>query len=449
MDQDKDKNKETTGNNVPTKVEGKELATKQPMIGNLPVDVRVGKNGVIQAVAFKVKLTVADGDIYGISYYDSDAKGWKKRYMVSAQGYQRLNSFAGIHIITPKTLIINGQEHNNPYIERDSDGMKKTVYVRKIGLGRGPGGNLIALDQTLSYCAADYLRRDIQNIKAKGVCKNIVKNENFKEKEGFWYVKIFDNLFMEIDLNHEDVIKCIKTYQERINFSERLAATIVERNIMKKHPAISKGIVRPNEKGEIAIPIISWRESDMDMDKVNAVAVAVSEGRRPDGVDVLKENGNVSEDDIEDSSIAEGNDLNHENVSDAEIINDFIPDDNPPEEPEDTGNHEDEKSGIIDDLFGEEPEKEKKPEPVSKKEEPKKAPEPEKKIGDDPEKVKKVIKHILEMKITLIEMLKAEQEWAKIMKEHAPDLQGSDGPDLATLSLTALKKIQGACQKAL
>lgn len=449
---------------------GGELAKPQQMIGNYPVDVRVGKNGAIQAVAFKVKLTKTEGDIYGIPYFDSDAKNWKKRYMVSAQGYQRLNSFAGVHIITPRTLIINGQEHNNPYIERDEDGVKQTVYVRKIGLGRGPGGNLIALDQTLSYSPGDYLKRDIQNIKAKSVVRNIVKNKNFKEKEGFWYLKVFDNLYMEIDLNHEETMKCIKTYQERVNFAERLAATIVERNIMKKHPAIARQTVRPNDKGEVVIPIVSWRESDMEIDKVNEAAVSVSEGRRPTGVEVVQETGKATHEDVDDATVVEDNNTGTDQAGQA-VDAEFELVENEGGE-SDTGSESDgqgegEPDGdpegepdVFSDDYQEPPEPENqksksktKGATASKKDDKKdkENPEQENESGgkDDPEKIKKVVAHILEMKDTFINMLQAPHEWDKIMKEHAPDLQGTDGPDLATLPLNTLKKIQGACQRSL
>jgi len=243
------------------------IKSKEENFAGLPVTVRRTANGFVEAVRVPVKLSVKKGDIFNI----------QGQYILSAQGINKINSWAGISIVTPPELFIDGRPRNNPYIEREENGNTiKTVYVRKIGFGRSFSGNRIALDQTLAFSPKNYLIRDLLKIKIAGVVKTISLS-GYEKKEGYWYIDMGMGLGLEVDLSSEDFKKVLKTYNENVNFAERKASTIVERNIIKK--MIGEYKVTPDQNGEVVIFVYSWREKDLSLEEINNVSMDLSAGK--------------------------------------------------------------------------------------------------------------------------------------------------------------------------
>jgi len=286
----------------------REIITKEEIAG-LPVHVRRTANGGIMAIKAVVELHETEKDLYSVH----------KVYKPTAQGYYKLNRVAGIKLITPKTLFFDGLEHNNPYIEEFEGGAVKCVHLRKIGLGRDSTGNLSAIDQTISFSPMKYLVRDIMKIDKKGVVKTIVKQEDFKPDPTKWYIPVGMGLMVEADINHEDFQEKLCDYTNDLLFAERKAASILERNILKKHPAIGVDTVIPDRlidvpakiwnnkakryedktfKRAIAkVTLVVWREADIDFDKLGTVAEQISAGERPTDVEVTPEY--IQADDLE------------------------------------------------------------------------------------------------------------------------------------------------------
>lgn len=280
-------------------------------IAGMPANIRRTRKGIIEAVEIAIKLSVKAGEISEIpgGYYD-DNGSWVKKpsCIISAQGLQKLNSVAGISIFTPATLIVDGIERNNPYIEREPNGTTiRNVYVRKIGYGRSKTGNPVALDQTLCFSPKNYLVRDLLNIKAERVVDTVLIDE-IEKKPGRWYVPLASGLGLEIDIQHKDFKKCLKTFNENVNFAERKAATICERNLIKKFPSIAIYKVNPDSNGETTIPITSWVEKELSHQEIESLGECLARGDRPDFIEgefeIVREEVEAA-DDVDDAVLDE------------------------------------------------------------------------------------------------------------------------------------------------
>jgi len=232
--------------------------------------MRTYEGKTLAPVRAVMKLSQKAGHIYKV----------KKKLAITAAGYKHLNKVASINIVTPQTVSVDGVTKPNPAIERDPITKAiETVNVRKIGIGFSPIGNITIIDKTLFYNLYTYL---IQDIHAK------MKKEEWKydkdagkskptgnllhpnlavigqegkppESEGSWifFVTIKP---IGIWLNYSDpaASEIIAEHTQRQRFGDRIAQKIVERNILKDHPAI--GVESVEMKGDVAeIPVYGWR----------------------------------------------------------------------------------------------------------------------------------------------------------------------------------------------
>lgn len=61
-----------------------------------------------------------------------------------------------------------------------------------------------------------------------------------EEKRKGMFLPIQGKMGIWVDLENKDVLKCMDTYIQNKLFAERKAQTIAERNVLKKHPALSQ-----------------------------------------------------------------------------------------------------------------------------------------------------------------------------------------------------------------
>lgn len=176
------------------------------------------------------------------------------KYIITSQGYIHLNKVASISIVTPQSVVVDGRPVPNPHIERDPKTKAiLSVNIRKMGIGLSPAGNVVVVDKTLFYNVYTYL---IQSIQAK---MKRVKYENGKktdkkefpdcavygvaghapDKPGSWHFLPTEGE-LGIWINYEDqaIVDCLEEHTQRQRFGDRIAQKIVERNILKDHPAI-------------------------------------------------------------------------------------------------------------------------------------------------------------------------------------------------------------------
>ena len=180
------------------------------------------------------------------------------KYIISSQGYVHLNKVASISIVTPQSVVVDGRPVPNPHIERDPKTKAiLSVNIRKIGIGFSPAGNVVVVDKTLFYNVYTYLIQSIQ-AKMKRVKYQDGKKTDKKEfpdcavygvagqvpdKPGSWHFLPTEGE-LGIWINYEDqaIIDCLEEHTQRQRFGDRIAQKIVERNILKDHPAI--GVVQ-------------------------------------------------------------------------------------------------------------------------------------------------------------------------------------------------------------
>mgnify|MGYP001294656533 CR=1 FL=1 len=204
-------------------------------LGDGDVFIKRTSSGAVKAVKGRLKLEEKKGHLSVI----------QGKAMITAAGYNQMNTIASVSIITPEKLTLpDGQMVVNPYpiIDPDSGTIDK-VWVKKIGIGFSPIGNLVMTSSTLLYDIKMYFLQDLnkkiqKNKNAGKMCMEAMISED--EKKAGMFLRIQGLMGMWVNLNDSDVLKCMDTYIQNKLFAERKAQTIAERNCLKKHPALAQ-----------------------------------------------------------------------------------------------------------------------------------------------------------------------------------------------------------------
>lgn len=217
------------------------------------VFVRTEGNIVLNPFHAKIKLAEKAGHLYQI----------KGKYAITSTGYIHLNKVASINLVTPQMVMIDGIAKPNPYVERNPKTKAiETVNVRKMGVGYSPIGNTTVIDKTLFYNIYTYFIQAIQSkMKKNSACAFIGTRDDKpgEKKKGKWaWYETEDPLGIWVDYTSQPIIDAMEDHTQRQRFGDRIAQKIVERNILKDHPAI--GISQPEVVGGVAeILVYGWR----------------------------------------------------------------------------------------------------------------------------------------------------------------------------------------------
>lgn len=231
------------------------------------------KGNAVRAVKTVVPLTLEENHLYVV----------QGKVRVTADGYTRLNTFAGITTVTPEEIVVDGMARPNPYIERNprNGNVIDRVHCRVVALGHSATGNLVALDYRLRFDPTAYFIRDLkqrQRYNPKDVLDMLQSEFDEEKKAGkrrgwsFYAVAPAGDDFVGIAVNwsNKDVADKLKDQTELTLFAERRAQTICRRNALRHHPAIAvtsvqldNRTVRLNDKnvpiaGRAMIPIWGW-----------------------------------------------------------------------------------------------------------------------------------------------------------------------------------------------
>lgn len=281
-----------------------ENVTKNSVVklGDGDVFIRRTSTGAIKAVKGRLKLEEKKGEI---SFIQSKA-------MITAAGYNKMNTVAGVSIITPEKLTLpDASVVVNPFpiIDKESGTIDK-VWVKKTAIGFSPMGNLVMTSSTLLYDIKMYfiqdLNKKIQKNKNSGrMCMEPMLTED--EKKTGMFLKIQGLMGIWANLNDADVLKCMDTYIQNKLFAERKAQTIAERNCLKKHPALAQVYVDTtggeyNHSGYV--DVIGYNH-DLTRDDLLKLAQMAEKGENIDQykgikIDVIDANviDDISEDDV-------------------------------------------------------------------------------------------------------------------------------------------------------
>ena len=216
---------------------------------------RVKGNDILRPIKAQLGLYEELGQIYAV----------KKDWAITHSGYLLLNKVASINLVTPQKVMVDERERPNPFIERNpKTKLIETVNIRKIGVGFSTVGNVTVVDKTLLYNIYAYFIESVQAKMKKVEWKDnrptdkkihpdaatIGTADERPKKDGRW--AFFETVSpLGLWINYEDpaIIDCLNEHTQRQRFGDRIAQTIVERNILKTHPAIGISKVQPQPGG--------------------------------------------------------------------------------------------------------------------------------------------------------------------------------------------------------
>jgi len=337
----------------------KEQQKEIAQLGDGNVFIKRTASGVIKAVHALMTLKETAGHIANIA----------GKNMITAQGYNELNKVASISIITPETLTLpSGNTVVNPYpiIDKESGTISK-VWVKKMGIGFSPIGNIVITSSTLLYDIQMYFIQDLvkkvqYNKDAGRLCMEQMLTTEEKKKGVFYKIEGFLGVYA--DFNHKEIIKAIDTFIQNKLFAERKAQTICERNVLKKHPALSTVMVKAQgpDKNKVARVHVIGFTHDLTKNDLLRLAAQAEKGKEIEyeghAVQVIDGYDEISEEDVqasmEDEEMAAAVDGDEEGSARATQSKSE-------EEPKDTKEESETKiqliSQVIDsiDILGEEP----------------------------------------------------------------------------------------------
>jgi hypothetical protein len=196
---------------------------------------------------------------------------WCQKKCITASGFNYLNTFAGIGFVDPpRVLDDNGVEVQNPIIRRRR-GRPEFVRVTKGAVGRANNGTLRLLLLTLTYDVEAYFAADLYRAWNDG--KTTMKwghiaNEEVAKQEvlagkNLSEVYLGSGNCLVYDVSDRDVLVRLGEQNQKSLFADRLAQSIVERNLLKRH----FGFTYTDDDG--CVEIVCWPQADLNWDSIS------------------------------------------------------------------------------------------------------------------------------------------------------------------------------------
>jgi hypothetical protein len=271
--------------------------------------------------------------------------GAEAKAMITAEGFDRLNQYAGIEVFKPRTLIAqDGTEKGNPFFERDEKtGAMLSVFMRGIGIGYSPTGNLVAVDQTVFINLQTLLVQEIQAKIKRSPSLGCLGSAGTKPAEivfygdngeygrkkvinaepttiktvGMWhFVATCGDLGYWVNLSHPEIQAAFESFTQKQRFLERTTFSILKRLILSSHPAIasktptvsdvSLGDYKKVESAKAYVIVYGFkadqRGAEEKHEELAAMADRVATGERMANMEVVKP---TTHDAAEDAEIAD------------------------------------------------------------------------------------------------------------------------------------------------
>ena len=264
------------------------------------VYVRVHGNQIMRPIKAEMALYEKSNHIYkSQSAQFKDGKEIRPaKWNITSDGYTHLNKVASISILSAPSVVVDGIEQPNPYVERNKRTRAiEAVMVRKIGIGYSPAGNVTAVDKTLFYNVYTYFIQSIQakmkrtkweggkptDKKLHPDCAITGMKDAPPEIDGKWaFYQTVPPLGIWINYADPIILDCLDEHTQRQRFGDRIAQKIVERNILKDHPAIGISQVEHKmvEGKDVAYVTVSGYRHDMiypDISKILQLAARGNE----------------------------------------------------------------------------------------------------------------------------------------------------------------------------
>lgn len=267
-------------------------------IGSSDLLVIRNESGLVKAFKKTVRLLESKKEIAKVS----------KSWIVTVQGYNALNRYAGLHEITPPELMFDGKAQSNPYVQYDTKGEIKKVIVRKMVIGYTVAGSLVATDVVRHYNFDAYYMQDLQN-KAKWktdaakfgtelACpfapedEVLIKGETpyVKTKEGKIYLfkRVKDIEGIWIDPTHGEIRDVYDQHVQHQKFGDVIAQNVASRNAKKAHPGIAAtNVIAYGEEDDhyADVEVFGYR-STISKEEAEKISEKIRRGEQISGVEV-------------------------------------------------------------------------------------------------------------------------------------------------------------------
>jgi hypothetical protein len=259
------------------------------------VYIKVRGNEILEPIKATFKLYERLGHIY------KPGKIWA----IAGIGYRLLNTVSSVSLVCPQKVIVDGREQSNPYMERDENTkLPQAVHIRKVGIGMSMIGNIVVIDKTLSYNIKTYFLQSIQK-KMKEViweggnatdklahpnCAKLGVKIKKPEEKGEWaFFEIEAPIGVWVNYSDPAILDCMDQHVQRQRFAERIAESIVSRNILKDHPAIGISTVTPktSEAGTIAYVTVYGYRNAIEPKNISEILAQAEQGE--EGIEVKAE----------------------------------------------------------------------------------------------------------------------------------------------------------------
>lgn len=256
--------------------------------------------GSLRRVLKPVTLSMADGTLYQITgrrpvcveqghscfgqvapKNHSGRVDWRevpigdpRKATVTYPGYLAMNAVAGCAVGQPPSVVVDGEERTNPYVERwvDDKGRKRDVIRVVIGIvvvGPAPEtGNPVVVNYTLDYDPSKDLASMLDRI-AKDhpddcyLAPEALADVELETKPGWHFLPVAGGVGYFYNLRLEAVREAYGKYVEIQGNAMKKAQTVARRNAMKSHPALGRQYARINDQGVARVPVTGWSSQQM------------------------------------------------------------------------------------------------------------------------------------------------------------------------------------------
>jgi hypothetical protein len=281
-----------------SKKESKETAiTKKPESQTVGLTFEFGKvyvkvrgNEILEPIKATFMLFERLGHIY------KPGKSWA----IAGIGYRLLNTVSSVSLVCAQKVVVDGREQPNPYMERDENTkLPQIVHIRKLGIGMSMIGNIVVIDKTLSYNIKTYFLQSIQKkMKEKREdgtplhpnCGKLGVKMKKPEEKGEWaFFEIEAPIGVWVNYSDPAILDCMDQHVQRQRFAERIAESIVSRNILKDHPAIGVSTVTPktSEAGTVAYVTVYGYRNAIEPKNISEILAQTEQGE--EGIEVKAE----------------------------------------------------------------------------------------------------------------------------------------------------------------
>ena len=285
--------------------------------------VRRTANGAIRQIIRPVKLSTKDGTLYQIGggtkkrpvdpetgrwIGKCDVQEWQNKNgrrvrweevevptdgpaILTHEGLQRCNEVVGASIVSPPTVVVDGERRTNPYVDRAPSktglGDVRRIVLCTSVVGFAPAtGNPVVVNYTLDYDPAKELAHMLAKIADDSPedCYLTTEAEAEAERQGdngrtrWQFHSLYAGVGYFYDLRLDAVRRAYREFIQILAFATRKAQTVCLRNAMKRHPAFSRHHAITDDRGEAIIPVIGWTSEGDALDQVQRIGEALRRG---------------------------------------------------------------------------------------------------------------------------------------------------------------------------